>query len=244
MEIQVLASSSRGNAYVVKGETHSLLLEAGLPIKELKRLLNYTLPQNCLITHSHKDHSKSAKELHQRFGVDVRCSKGTSTEIGFDITNHNIFAEKKDGSYYQVTIGEFLIIPFKVEHDCTEPDPLGYLIYHKPSQKKILFVTDTMYVKFKFARVNIVMIECNYAKDILDNNKSINNALRNRILASHFELERVKQFFMVSDLSKLEQVVLLHLSNDNSDEARFQREIQEVVKVPVHIATPGLKIQI
>jgi hypothetical protein len=57
-------------------------------------------------------------------------------------------------------------------------------------------------------------------------------------------LETCKGFFKANNLDDLEHVVLLHLSDNNSDEERFKKEIHEVVKVPVHIAEPGLKIKI
>lgn len=241
MHIEVLASGSKANSYLIKGNNDSLLLEAGLPIKELKRLLNYNIPANCLITHSHKDHSKCAKEL-QRLGTNIKCSEGTAYEIEIGLFT-SFTMRRKDGSYYFSEVGDFVVQPFGIEHDCPEPDPLGYLIHCKENKKNILFVTDTAYIRQRINDVNIAMIECNYAIDILDAN-NINPTLRDRIVQSHFELERVKDFFMANDLSKLEQVVLIHLSDNNSDAERFQKEIQEVVKVPVHIAEPGLKIQI
>ena len=69
MKIINLASSSSGNCYYVQFDNSaSLLLEAGLSLKEIKKkLLTYGKTLNdvdaVLITHNHKDHSKSALEL-------------------------------------------------------------------------------------------------------------------------------------------------------------------------------------
>jgi phosphoribosyl 1,2-cyclic phosphodiesterase len=231
--IEVLASSSKANAYVVRGESETLLLEAGLSIKELKQKLGFELPDMCFVTHEHLDHSKSLKDL-IKLGVTCYTSYGTWMSLG--LKSHNI---RTVWDKYQVETKEFIILFFKTFHDAAEP--LGALIVHKITGKKILFATDTYYLKNKFQGVNIAMLECNYSKDILDENDP---PYRDRIVQSHFELENLKQFFRANDLSKLEQVVLLHLSNDNSDEARFVREITEVTGVNVQVAKPGLKIQI
>jgi len=55
MEIKVLASGSSGNAYFVSDGKTPLLLEAGIPFKEIQRGLNFRLQElvGCLISHEH-----------------------------------------------------------------------------------------------------------------------------------------------------------------------------------------------
>lgn len=83
------------------------------------------------------------------------------------------------------------------------------------------------------------MIECNYSLEILERNyqhRKIDKKQRNRIITSHFELNNVRQFLQSNDLSKLQEVHLLHLSDRNSDAEQFKREIQAIVGVPTYIA--------
>jgi hypothetical protein len=46
----------------------------------------------------------------------------------------------------------------------------------------------------------------------------------------------VKEFFKVNDLSKVQEIYLLHLSSGNSDAVRFKREFAELTGKPVYIA--------
>ena len=56
------------------------------------------------------------------------------------------------------------------------------------------------------------------------------------VLRSHFSLENVKEFLQANDLSKVQEIWLLHLSDGNSDAERFKREIQELTGKVVYIA--------
>src|SRR5690554_1484572 len=141
--------------------------------------------------------------------------------------NKHDFKTLKAGRITQ--IGTFTVLPFDVEHDAVEP--LGFLIYSKITRKKILFATDTYYIKPRFNGLNIIMIECNFAKDLLPDD--LEKVRRDRLLQSHFELENVKKFLLANDLKKVETIYLMHLSKGHSDAARFKKEIQELTGVPV-----------
>jgi len=73
MEIKPIASSSKGNAYLISDFQTTVLIECGIPLKELKRKTNFIVPNvidACLISHEHGDHSKSLKDL---LNAGVRC---------------------------------------------------------------------------------------------------------------------------------------------------------------------------
>jgi len=69
--ITALASSSKGNAYQITDGITSLLLEAGIPFKEIQRRLNYKTSNitAALISHSHKDHCKAVPDV-MKAGID------------------------------------------------------------------------------------------------------------------------------------------------------------------------------
>jgi phosphoribosyl 1,2-cyclic phosphodiesterase len=46
-------------------------------------------------------------------------------------------------------------------------------------------------------------------------------------------LKTATEFFLEMDLSRLERIYLVHLSQNNSDPQKFQREISEVTGVEV-----------
>jgi len=52
MEIEVLASSSKGNCYIIDRE---IMIECGIPLKEIKKKWGFKVHeiQACLISHEH-----------------------------------------------------------------------------------------------------------------------------------------------------------------------------------------------
>ncbi|WP_278046243.1 MBL fold metallo-hydrolase [Desemzia sp. C1] len=230
MEIRSFGSDSSGNSYLITSGGRSLLLEAGIPLKKLHGI-DWSSVDACLITHEHGDHTKYAKDLLKRTGIDLYLSAGTQEVL--EISSYRIKTLK---ALTKQNIGSWTVLPFDVQHDVNEP--LGFLI-QAPGGEKILFATDTYYIKYQFPGVTHLMIECNYAMDILKKNVEsgrLGAFLSNRVIKSHFELNNVKKFIQTNDLSQLQEVWLLHLSNGNSDEKRFKREIQEITGTPVYIA--------
>lgn len=232
IEIKVFGSSSKGNGYLVKDGSTSLMLEAGINPKYIRT--NWTEIEGILVTHEHSDHIKFASEAAKRSGANIYCSKGTAQSLA--IPNYRIVEVENKKTF---SIGNWKILPFDVEHDAAEP--FGYLI-QTPSGKKVLFATDTYYIRYKFKGITHAMVECNYSdervRELLEKER-IDYKRMNRLLTSHFELHNVIQFFKENDLSKLEEVHLLHLSDSNSDEELFKKKIQSVVGVPVYVAGGG-----
>ena len=234
MKIKCFASGSSGNFYTITGVREILFLEAGISIKEIKKYMNFDFSKVCglLCTHEHKDHSKAVKDV-VKLGVDCWMSKGTQEAL--EIEGHRISIVKSKESR---DIGEeWKVLFLEAQHDCNEP--LSFCILNKISGKKLLFATDTYYFKFKIHELNYIMIEANYDIDILEKNIAdgvVSESRRNRIVTSHFEISRVKEFFLANDCSKLESVILIHLSDDNSDEVEFKKQIESVVDCNVCIA--------
>lgn len=234
MNLKVLGSSSSGNCYLLQTETDTLILDCGVKFKDIQIALDFDLSKvkGALITHEHQDHCKAVKDV-IKAGIDIYTSPETAKQIG--ITSSHRLEMVDDGM--QFAVGDFVILPFKVEHDAL--NPLGYLIYYKPTGEKILFATDTYYLKHKFRSLDYILIESNYCKDTLDANIEdgyIPQSMKNRLLESHFSLEHVKEFLSANDLSKVKLIVLLHLSGSNSDAKRMVREIEELTGKIVVIA--------
>lgn len=233
IDIQVLGSSSAGNCYRISDGSTALLLEAGLPIKDIQRGLEYRLTEiaGCLISHEHGDHSKAARDV-LRLGVSVYTSEGTAGVLS--LSGHRV---KTISARKQFTIGTWTILPFEIEHDVEEP--LGFLLVNQLGEK-LLFATDTYYIRYRFKGLTHIMVECNYSMQILYENIAagrVPTAMKSRLLKSHMSIENVKDFFRANDLTKVREIWLLHLSDNNSDEELFKREIQELTGKPVRIAS-------
>lgn len=219
--IEVLASGSSGNCYLLHGEKTKLMLDCGINLRKF----DFTGVAACLVTHEHSDHTKGIKAV-LKAGVPCYMSAGTASKKNVDA---NIV---KAGQ--QFAIGDFQVLPFALYHDAKEP--LGYLL--KGCGKKVLFATDTGAMPYIFTGVTHFLVECNHSKVILRQNVlsgRVHPALAKRVARTHFELEKVKDFFADCDLSATEQIYLIHVSNDNGDKDLFKREIQAVTGKPVTV---------
>lgn len=229
IKINIIATGSKGNAYAISDGAERILIDPGIGIKEIQKALNFGVSdlKFCLLSHEHKDHSKSIKDI-LKYGATCYMSHGTGAALNLDPGAIKIL---KSGA--AVKDGAWSILPFNVHHDAAEP--LGFLI-ESPSGKKIVFATDTAYLSFVFNGVTHWMIECNYSEDCLKINEALPNEVKNRIRQSHFEFSRVKDFFRAMDLSKTEAIYLIHLSDDNSDTKRYVAEIEALTGKPVYAA--------
>lgn len=239
MKLKVISTGSKGNAYIISNDNEALLIEAGVNIKEIKQALDFDLSKvvGCIVTHEHLDHAKSAVDV-ARLGIDVYCSLGTMKARSLG----NVNRVKQIKSKEVFTIGNFKIMPFDVKHDANEP--LGFLIEH-PECGKTLFLTDTYYCRYTFPGLNNILIEANYSKEIIDKKfgpDSEKEFLRNRILQSHFSLANCKDMLSANDLSKVNNIVLIHLSDSNSDEKQFVKEVTELTGKNVCAAVNGMEI--
>lgn len=237
----MIASSSSGNCYLLENKEETLILECGLTFKKIQEGLGYETIKvvGCLVTHEHKDHSKSIEQLNKN-GIDVYTSNGTMQALGLK-ESYRLKAIK---AQEKIRVGGFTILPFDTQHDAEEP--LGFLIQHQ-DMGKLLFITDSYYCKYKFKGLDHIMVECNYKKEILQQNIEkglVLECLKNRITKSHFELENVKEFLRSSDLSNTKNIVLIHLSSQNSDKNLFKEEIERSTGRPVYIGSKGLEIDI
>lgn len=107
---------------------------------------------------------------------------------------------------------------------------------------RLLFSTDTEYVKYRFKNLNHILIECNYDKEIID--KFYHKSVRDRVLISHTELQTTLEFLEINKSNSLFNVVLLHLSNGTSNEVEFLAESKKRVNCPVYVADKGLEVEL
>lgn len=228
MDIQVIASGSKGNCYTISAGKTTLMLECGISYREIQRALNFDLSsiKACLITHEHKDHCKAYKDLLKR-GIPLGMSKGTRESL--DIATGRIIELE---TRKEIIIGDFKVKPFDVVHDCKEP--LGFQIESLVTKERLVFFTDTMYSKYTFKEIDYYMVECNYTEDKLNTNREENRWL-NRVKRSHMSLETLVEFFKATDLNKTKEIYLMHLSDTNSDYEWILKTIRETTGKIVRI---------
>lgn len=227
MKIEVLASGSSGNCYRVSDGKTSLLLDCGIPIRRIERGLDFQLHMidAVLVTHCHQDHVKAAKDIAKR-GIPIYTSAGTLNACKFAGYQYHPVRPLE-----AVQIGTFTVIPFDVEHDA--PEPLGFALKSSVTKEKLLYFTDTYYLKYRFPGIHYLMAECNYSLKTM--RQDLNRTLCDRIIESHMSLETLLELLQANEFRELKQVYLLHLSSDNSDEELFKTAVQKATGVEVYV---------
>ena len=227
MKFEALASSSSGNAYIVTDRDTRILLECGVSHKKLQKLSGFSLSefQACLVSHEHKDHAKAVADLISR-GMTVYMSEGTADALETDAVN---LVEHME----QFNVGSLDIVPFTTFHDAAEP--LGFLIKSRVDGDVLAFATDTVNLRYKFPGLNILAIEANYDKHILERCERMPEKVRYRISNAHMEIDTLCDYLRSLDLTQCREIHLLHLSDATSHEGHFINKVARAVP-------PGIKI--
>jgi phosphoribosyl 1,2-cyclic phosphodiesterase len=250
MEVRVIASSSEGNAYVIQNEGEALLIEAGHSFKDTLAAIDYQVDKivGCLITHEHGDHSSHVNEF-LSYGLPVYASLGTIHALAGGIKSEyqpRAILRAPEGGYSPLTLGGFTIYPFATKHDAEEP--LGFYIWHDETGG-ILFATDTYYLSNTFDDLSQILIECNYHPAMLERNAAnrehgMSWSLARRIRASHLSIDTCLKTLKANDLSKVNNIILIHISHANGNAAAFKQAVEHATGIPTSIAHPGLTINL
>lgn len=236
MILHVLGSSSAGNGYLLQdSQGNSLILEAGVKLKEIKKLLDFDISgiHGCLISHRHGDHIKYATEMMDA-GIDIYTGDDNN------LSGHRFIPIKEKE---QRKIGPFRVKSFPLIHDV---QTFGYLIEHEESGK-VCFITDTKYCKYTFPGLNNIIIEANYCEEIMTKrflDGTLNAVVRARTQESHMSFQNTLEFLSANDLSQVNRIVLVHLSSGNADPENFLKRTIEHTGKPVHIAKRGEEIEL
>ena len=223
MKLKVLGSGSKANSYILENDKEALVIEAGVPFKSVLQAINFDFDKivGFLVSHEHKDHSKYMNEYIKHGVKHFKINLGEGLCLGPE---------------------SFAIEPFKLHHNV---ECHGFHIRHK-DVGNLVFATDTRYIEYRFKNINHWLIECNYSKEILDKRveDGFNPSLADRIVDDHMSLDTCKELFKANDLSKTRNIVLLHLSDGNSDAKQFHDEIHSLTRKSVYIADKGLEIDL
>ena len=227
MKFESLASSSSGNAYIVTDRDTRILLECGISHQKLQKLSGFKLSefQACLVSHEHKDHAKAVADLISR-GMAVYMSPGTADALETDAVNLIEHME-------QFNVGSLDIVPFTTFHDAAEP--LGFLIKSRVDGDVLAFATDTVNLRYKFPGLNLLAIEANYDKHILERCERMPEKVRYRITNSHMEIDTLCDYLRSLDLSQCREIHLLHLSDATSHEGHFLNKVARAVPKGIEI---------
>lgn len=221
--LKTIATGSSGNSYTLMNDNEILLLDLGVSEKVIKKAIDFRISDvvGAVVSHVHADHSKAVKGF-ENMGIPVFSHK--DMEIDFPGEHE----ERKHIRYGNFDINAFALTDMSgkfmhTNNDGSECPCYGFLIEHE-DMGKLLYITDTELVKWRFSGINHILISCNYQKKYISD-----SAKRNHVLRGHMELETVKNFINANKSNALRTIILCHLSQDSADPKKCLSEVQKVV---------------
>ena len=165
-----LASSSRGNAAIIKNDDTTILVDCGISGKKLTQILrdegiSCDEIDALLITHEHSDHTIGAGIISRRFDIPVYATQKTHEKMDIGLMrDENIKIIDKECDFEIRSIG---IRPFSISHDAA--DPVGYSLFCGKSKYSIAtdtgIMTDTLFDAISGS--DFIMLEANHDIDML-----------------------------------------------------------------------------
>lgn len=240
MKLTCLGSSSSGNCYLLEASDGVLVLECGVSLKEVKKALDFNIGRiaGAVVTHQHGDHAKFIAE-YLKSAIRVCALKEVFN--AHDLSGRSFTKEIVPMCGYRV--GTFKVFALPVSHDV----PCVAFVIEHAEMGKMLFVTDTMLFDYRIKNLSHILIEANYSDEVLTYN--IENgitpaSMRSRLLQSHMEIKTTEQILSTTDLDGVNNIVLIHLSGNNSDADQFKTRIMQKTGKPVTIAKRGVVLDV
>lgn len=232
MTFESFASSSAANLYTVTDDFgRRLAIECGMSLKQMRVALGFDLTKldGVLLSHSHDDHARAALDIMRVGAARVYASRRTLLDVlGGPGLHAHMAVELRPGTVQEV--GSFHVLPFETVHD--SPGSLGFIVMARRGSA-LMYACDTSHVPLRFKGLTHIAVECNFALDLLRESSAEH---RTRVVKNHMSLERVIETLRETDLSKVREIHLLHLSDAHSDAERFRREVEAATGKPVHVA--------
>ena len=233
MKLKCIATGSTGNCYTLTSDSgETLILDCGVPIKEIKKGLNWNVKDvvGVLCTHQHLDHSKSVKDF-EAMGIPVFAPY-------ISLEPMRMSKEFKIQAFDLTTIGGNW-----THTDANgEPCPIfGFLITHK-EMGRMLYITDCNLIKWRFKDINHILLGVNYDKDLIDRD---NTSKANHVFRGHLSIDTACDFVKANYSDSLQNVIMCHLSAENADSDSFIEKMKKVAcRANVCVAEKGLEVEL
>lgn len=210
MILKTIATGSSGNCHALITDTGEiLLLDLGENEKKIKKGIGWKISDvvGAIVTHKHADHSKSVNDF-ERMGIPVfKPYENTET-----------FVKKYSG--FKIQAFDLTTIDGRWTHTDADGEPCacyGFLIEHK-EMGRMIYITDTAIVKWRFKNINHILLGVNYDKDMIHPD---NEGKKNHIFGGHLEIGTACEFVKANNSDSLQNVIMCHLSADNADSDKF-----------------------
>ena len=240
MQIQTIASGSKGNCTIVICNDTRLIIDMGISFLTLKKSLeenslSFEDFSGILLTHCHNDHTKGLASLIKKTNLNVYIPEGMYESIK-ELVPYPKCIMIED----TFNINDVEIELIHTSHDA--PYSVGFII--KQNNKSMVYVTDTGYINRKYLNKminhNLYLIESNH-DEIMLMNGPYPRFLKERVISDtgHLSNNTTAKYLkkIIGDNTKT--IILAHLSEKNNtpDKAMEAIEEQDIPKnIKIYIA--------
>ncbi len=232
-------SGSSGNCYYLYTDTDSIMIDAGVGIRTLKKYFHsYGVSlqdvHNILVTHDHADHVKAVGAISTDYGLSVYTTRKVHDGIERNYCVRKKITPKRvqvieKGTTFQ--LGEFRITPFGVPHDSS--DNVGYKIEYQDivfclmtdvghlTPEMLQYIGEANYLVLEANHDAEMLMRGNYPQYLKDRIQGLNGHLSNtdcaKALAEHAT-------------ERLRHVWLCHLSEENNHPELARKTVEQVLR--------------
>jgi phosphoribosyl 1,2-cyclic phosphodiesterase len=188
MDVWSIASGSSGNAYLARAAGTTVLLECGIPMSRITGFLKRhgIAPHDLdgvLLTHDHSDHTRSARQFSDAYGVPIFATPGT---LGCASLRDAAHARPIEADR-PFRIGDLEALAFRVPHDAHEP--VGFKLTAQTAT--VTITTDLGHVPSEVQRHlrdnDLLILEANHDVEMLQSGP-YPAFLKKRVLGRHGHL--------------------------------------------------------
>ncbi len=234
IEVSFLGSGSSGNCAVVRADGTSVLVDAGLSMKETERRLalrgtSLDAISAIFLTHEHADHVYAALDLNRRRGIPVFASRGTAVAGGFP---GPLFADVRPvAGGKEMVLGNLHVRVTSTPHDGAEP--VCY-VFADGGGRRVGIATDLGHLSSAVLEAlgdcDVLGLEANHDEDLLRSGL-YPPYLKKRILSpvGHLSNECAAEGLRCLVGPRTRAVVALHVSRHNNTCALAERVFREVL---------------
>lgn len=227
--LNILGSGSSGNCLVIyNSKDDYILVDVGLPYKDIMKQLNFDLSTCKFILCSHDHNADHTKSLDKFISMGVPC-----------YGNQDICEHHKGCNLLPkiLNIDGFKVQNFELVHNISNN---AFII--DVDGVRILYCTDTQYIPKRVKGVHYAIIECNHdLEDMIDN--AMEDIFSNSHHEYHHSLDNCIEYLKAIYSVDLQGVILWHLSSMNINPIRARARVQEELGFDsVYIADKGLTI--
>ena len=238
----VFASSSEENCTCFYDDNTSILLDAGVPFRNLNKgliELNIKSIDAVFITHEHTDHVKAIKQIYKNYKPEVYINKKSLTRAlkykSYDISGIDYHIIDDDS---EININHIVIKPVKVSHYSV--NNYAYVIENNIDKTRILYATDLGTINDALIKTakgcSSIFIESNYEESLLwasDRNKE--NKITIAGEEGHLSNEDCYNFLDQVIMPSTKQVVFLHISRDHNNFQLIKANIDKLTARYPHV---------